>query len=369
MPAIGEEPHAGRRAVRDYAEADVLARPGADGAAGLPAELARPAVPAQDLPGRAARSRCPPAPTCRWPPPREASDGDAGKRPGLDARRAVRAAAPLLRPARPPAAGRAGTRTSTYRVHYPEALWGRGTRLRRRDVSAGDVLGGRARGPVAPGVYHYSTAHHALERLLTGDVTGGCARPATAGPGTADRFLLVAVRFWKNSFKYNSFCYHVVTQDAGAMLGSWELVARGLGRPLRRVLWFADERLDALLGLDTWRRASLAVVPLPLGPRGRRPGPPSRWARPPGRPAVLRAVAGDPAVRADRAGAPRRPPRRRRGPDPAVPPRRPGRPRAGAGRDARAAARSAGDRAAASWARSCAGAAVQLRVVHRAARR
>jgi len=148
------------------------------------------------------------------------------------------------------------------RVHYEEALWGRGS------ASGGGmypletywVTGGS--GPVAPGVYHYSTAHHALERLLTGDVSGRVREALGEDPGT-DQFLLVAVRFWKNSYKYNSFCYHVVTQDAGAMLGSWELVARGLGRPLRRALWFADEPINSLLGLETLDESVLAVVPLP----------------------------------------------------------------------------------------------------------
>jgi SagB-type dehydrogenase family enzyme len=117
-------------------------------------------------------------------------------------------------------------------------------------------------GSLVPGVYHYSTAHHGLERLLTGDVSGRVREALGEDPGT-DQFLLVAVRFWKNSYKYNSFCYHVVTQDAGAMLGTWELVARGLGHPMRRALWFADESLNAMLGLETLEESVLAVVPLP----------------------------------------------------------------------------------------------------------
>lgn len=148
------------------------------------------------------------------------------------------------------------------RVRYDQALWGRAT------ASGGGmypletywVAGGSA--PVTPGVYHYSTAHHALERLVTGDVSGRVREALGEDPGT-DEFLLVTVRFWKNSYKYNTFCYHVVTQDAGAMLGAWELLARGLGRPLHRALWFADEPLNALLGLETLRESVLAVVPLP----------------------------------------------------------------------------------------------------------
>jgi SagB-type dehydrogenase family enzyme len=165
------------------------------------------------------------------------------------------------------------------RVLYPESLWGRGT------ASGGGMYPleiywvAGAGGPMIPGVYHYSTAHHGFERLLVGDLTDD-VRAACDDAGAADSFLLVTTRFWKNSFKYNSFCYHVVTQDCGAMLGSFEVIARGLGRRLRRVLWFDDERLNSLLGLDTMAESVLAVVPLPFGEhqpfgehRGQRPAP------------------------------------------------------------------------------------------------
>ena len=152
---------------------------------------------------------------------------------------------------------------SDVRVLYPEALWGRGA------ASGGGmypleiywVAGGG--GPVTPGVYHYSTAHHGFERLVAGDLTGE-VRAACADAGDSDGYLLVTVRFWKNSFKYNSFCYHVVTQDAGALLGCWELIARGLGKPLRRAFWFDDERLNRLVGVGGDEESVLAVVPVPF---------------------------------------------------------------------------------------------------------
>jgi SagB-type dehydrogenase family enzyme len=149
------------------------------------------------------------------------------------------------------------------RVLYQESLWGRGT------ASGGGMypleiywVAGPG-GPLTPGVYHYATAHHAFERLLTGDLTDE-VRAACPGAGTADGYLLVTVRFWKNSFKYNSFCYHVVTQDAGALVGNWELMARGLGRRLHRALWFDDAALNKVLGVDTAEECVLAVVPVPF---------------------------------------------------------------------------------------------------------
>jgi SagB-type dehydrogenase family enzyme len=163
---------------------------------------------------------------------------------------------------------------SDVRVLYQESLWGRGT------ASGGGMypleiywVAGPG-GPLTPGVYHYATAHHAFERLLTGDLTGR-VRAACPGAGAADGYLLVTVRFWKNSFKYNSFCYHVVTQDAGALLGNWELLARGLGRRLHRALWFDDAALNRVLGVATEEECVLAVVPVPFtaGPSGGAPAP------------------------------------------------------------------------------------------------
>ncbi len=157
---------------------------------------------------------------------------------------------------------------SHVRVLYPEALWGRGA------ASGGgmyplEVYWAAGPGsPLTPGLYHYSTAHHAFERLVAGDPTDEVRAACGPGPahGTADGYLLVAVRFWKNSFKYNSFCYHVVTQDVGALLAGWEVVARATGRRLSRVLWFDDERLNRLLGFRTHEESVLAVVPLPCAP-------------------------------------------------------------------------------------------------------
>jgi SagB-type dehydrogenase family enzyme len=148
------------------------------------------------------------------------------------------------------------------RVFFPHAVWGRGT------ASGGGMypveiywVAGPS-GPLLPGVYHYSTGHHALERLVIGDFTP-LVRAALGGSDASDQFLLATIKFWKNSFKYNSFCYHVVTQDLGAMLGSWDLLGRAMGTPIRRHLSFDVEALDRLLGLDSEAESVFAVVPLP----------------------------------------------------------------------------------------------------------
>jgi hypothetical protein len=113
-----------------------------------------------------------------------------------------------------------------------------------------------------------------MDRLLAGDVTSQVRAALGDGAGAADtdQFLLVSVKFWKNSFKYNSFCYHVVTMDLGALLATWQAWAGVAGVTLRSALWFDEPALDRLLGVDYRDESVFAVVPLPWM-RGRpRPG-------------------------------------------------------------------------------------------------
>ncbi|WDZ84151.1 nitroreductase family protein [Micromonospora cathayae] len=191
------------------------------------------------------------------------------------------------------------------RAHFEHAVWGRGTASGGGMYPVELYLVAGASGPLLPGVYHYHTGQHVLERLLVGDVAD-TVRAALAGPGRtgdgttaedagdgADTFLLASIRFWKNAFKYNSFCYHVVTQDLGAMLGSWDLLAPALGAPLRRHLAFDPAPVDRLLGFDSDAESVFAVVPV-------------RW-RDAGPAATRPDAAGGTAARPDAAGTAARP--------------------------------------------------------------
>ncbi|WP_329585844.1 nitroreductase family protein [Kitasatospora sp. NBC_01250] len=123
-------------------------------------------------------------------------------------------------------------------------------------------------GPFTPGVYHYATGHHAMERLLTGDVSGEVRAalgraPSQEGDGwETDQFLVLGVKFWQNAFKYNSFSYHVVAMDIGALLETWRIWARAHGLHIGAALWFDEPRLTRLLGMAPEEEGVFAVVPL-----------------------------------------------------------------------------------------------------------
>ena len=164
---------------------------------------------------------------------------------------------------------------------FPSATWSRGV------ASGGGLyplevywVSGPS-GPLPPGIYNYSTPHHAMRRLLTGDVTPHVRAALPEDARDTDQYLLVGVKFWKNSFKYNSFCYHAVTMDVGTLLGSWRIAAGAAGLALEPRFWFDESALDGLLGLDSDDESVLAVVPLPWVGGDRRP-----TGVPEGRPSV-----------------------------------------------------------------------------------
>lgn len=117
-------------------------------------------------------------------------------------------------------------------------------------------------GRPAPGIYHYDNAHHALAQLAAGDASGQVRAAAFnhAAARDASDFFLVSLNFWKNSFKYHNFCYHVVTQDLGAALATIRLAALALGIHVTFLFWFQDEVVNRILGLETLTESVFAIM-------------------------------------------------------------------------------------------------------------
>ncbi|MEV8406692.1 SagB family peptide dehydrogenase [Streptomyces niveus] len=147
---------------------------------------------------------------------------------------------------------------------YPLANWSRGSASGGGlyPVSVYWVSG--PKGPVTPGVHYYSTRHHTMQRLLTGDVSGE-VREALGGYGAdtdTDQYLVLGIKYWQNSFKYNSFSFHAVSMDLGAAVQTWRMWAGARGLSVEPAMWFDEARLQKLLGVDGEEEGVFAVVPL-----------------------------------------------------------------------------------------------------------
>lgn len=148
---------------------------------------------------------------------------------------------------------------------YADANWWRGTASGGGLYPVSVYWASGARGPVLPGVYHYSPPHHEMRRLYTGDVTGEIRAAIDDAPGGAatDQYLILGLKFWQNAFKYQNFSYHAVTMDVGTILQSWQIFLADHFLSLTPTLWFDDRRLGDLLGVAPEREGVFAVVPLP----------------------------------------------------------------------------------------------------------
>ncbi|GGT14180.1 nitroreductase family protein [Streptomyces purpureus] len=146
--------------------------------------------------------------------------------------------------------------------HYTHANWSRGTASGGGLYPVTVYWAAGADGPLTPGLYHYAPHRHALRRLLAGDVTGDVRAALGDGVPPAAQYLVLGVKYWQNAFKYNSFSFHAVSMDVGALLQTWRLWAGQYGLRLAPVLWFDEEPLAGLLGEASRDEGVFAVVPL-----------------------------------------------------------------------------------------------------------
>ncbi len=169
---------------------------------------------------------------------------------------------------------------------YTHANWHRGAASGGGLYPVSIYLVSGADGPVLPGVRYYSPAHHTLRTLVTGDATAE-VRSALGDLDdcpASDSYVLLGVKYWQNAFKYNSFCFHAVSMDVGAVLQTMRCWARAAGRRFEPQWWFDEPILARLLRVDDGE-GIFAVIPL----RGRH-SPAVPPARTDGRTPIVRRV-------------------------------------------------------------------------------
>ncbi|MFF2728922.1 nitroreductase family protein [Streptomyces sp. NPDC058008] len=171
---------------------------------------------------------------------------------------------------------------------YTHANWSRGTAGGGGLYPVSIYWAAGPSGPLTPGVHYYDIHRHAVQRLLTGDVSArirdALGPDAPAEALETDQYLILGVKYWQNSFKYNSFSYHVVSTDLGTLVQTWRIWAGARGLRTAPVLWFDEPRLNGLLGTAGEEEAVFAVVPL-------------RWADRPSPATAAGAPGPDPSVR------------------------------------------------------------------------
>jgi SagB-type dehydrogenase family enzyme len=114
------------------------------------------------------------------------------------------------------------------------------------------------------GVYHFAAAEFGLRRLRAGDyrsilleATGG--EPAIAH---APLTIVCTCTYWRNAWKYQARTYRHFGWDNGTLLANLLAVATALGLPAKVVCGFADNKVNALLDVDSAREVAFSLVPL-----------------------------------------------------------------------------------------------------------
>jgi len=117
------------------------------------------------------------------------------------------------------------------------------------------------------GVYHYATQDHSLRQLRAGDLRGVLVRASggEASLAQAPIALVMTSTFWRNAFRYRARAYRHTFWDAGTALANVLSVAASLHLQASLVLGFADEAINALLGVDGEREATVAICSLAQG--------------------------------------------------------------------------------------------------------
>lgn len=130
-------------------------------------------------------------------------------------------------------------------------------------VACADLLG------LDAGLYHFDPRGFALTRLRGGDHRAFLVRASGGEQAVAAApvvFVFTGIP-WRTAWKYGERGYRHLFWDAGMILANLLAAAAASPSSARVVLGFADEEVQALLGLDGRREFPLCLVPLGSGNR------------------------------------------------------------------------------------------------------
>jgi SagB-type dehydrogenase family enzyme len=127
------------------------------------------------------------------------------------------------------------------------------------------------------GVYHYSPEQDALRMVRPGDprpyLVRGCGgRPSL---GQAPVTVLLTGIPWRTNWKYQARGYRHLYWDSGMIVANLLALSASGGHSCEVVLGFADDELDALIGVDGRNEMSICMVPIGFRESGRDPVAPA----------------------------------------------------------------------------------------------
>jgi SagB-type dehydrogenase family enzyme len=129
---------------------------------------------------------------------------------------------------------------------------------------------------MAAGVYHVDIEDDALVLLRSGDfraaLMASAGRPASLLH--APVALVFTTTYWRNAWKYRVRMYRHAFWDLGTMLANTLAVAGSEGAEPEVLTAFADDEVNALLGVDPAQEVALAIVPLGRTAQPTPPAPP-----------------------------------------------------------------------------------------------
>src|SRR5712691_3531134 len=114
---------------------------------------------------------------------------------------------------------------------------------------------------LAAGVYHYAAHDHALRQLRKDDFRGALVAATGHEPSISHAPVVMAITstFWRNAWRYKARALRHAFWDAGTSLANFLGVCASVDLAAKLVLGFADSEVNALLGVDGEREATLAL--------------------------------------------------------------------------------------------------------------